>query len=127
MKKIRKFALGAVAAVVLLGLVSCADMSKRDSMVVGAGAGAVGGAILTNGSPAGVVGGAIVGGVIGHQVGGGYSTRYPADRYYYNPADGRYYRRHYRSSHTKARCNDGAVVRASRNACISHGGVQYYW
>ena len=35
----------------------------------GAGAGAVGGAILTGGSAVGTIGGAAVGGVIGHEVG----------------------------------------------------------
>lgn len=33
---------------------------------IGAATGAVGGAVLTDGNPAGVVGGAVVGGVIGH-------------------------------------------------------------
>lgn len=37
--------------------------------MVGAGVGAVGGAVLTGGSALGTVGGAAVGGVIGNQVG----------------------------------------------------------
>jgi len=54
----------------LLGLAGCGDMSTRDKdTAIGAGVGAVGGAILTNGSPLGTVGGAAVGGVIGNQVG----------------------------------------------------------
>ena len=36
---------------------------------IGAGAGALGGAVLTDGSTLGTLGGAAVGGVIGHQVG----------------------------------------------------------
>jgi osmotically inducible lipoprotein OsmB len=54
----------------LAGLGACAGMSGQDkSTAVGAGAGAVGGAILTGGSAVGTVGGAVVGGVIGHEVG----------------------------------------------------------
>jgi osmotically inducible lipoprotein OsmB len=37
-------------------------------MAVGAGIGAVGGAVLTGGSAAATVGGAVVGGVIGHEI-----------------------------------------------------------
>ncbi|ADM41985.1 Osmotically inducible lipoprotein B precursor [Edwardsiella tarda FL6-60] len=45
-------------------------MSKRDrNTAIGAGAGALGGAILTDGSALGTVGGAAIGGLIGHQVG----------------------------------------------------------
>lgn len=44
-------------------------MSHRDrNTAVGAGIGALGGAVLTNGSGLGTLGGAAVGGVIGHQV-----------------------------------------------------------
>jgi len=69
MKTFQKFALSAAAATLLIGLGGCADMSHRDrNTAIGAGAGAVGGAILTGGSAAGVVGGAVVGGVIGHEV-----------------------------------------------------------
>ncbi|MBY0474536.1 MAG: glycine zipper 2TM domain-containing protein [Nitrosomonas sp.] len=47
-------------------------MSTRDrNTVLGAGVGAVGGAVLTNGSTLGTVGGAAVGGVIGNQMGNG--------------------------------------------------------
>lgn len=63
--------LAAMAIVASLGLAGCADMSARDrNTAIGAGVGAVGGAILTNGSGLGTVGGAAVGGVIGNQVGG---------------------------------------------------------
>jgi osmotically inducible lipoprotein OsmB len=45
-------------------------MSARDrSTAIGAGVGAVGGAVLTGGSAVGTVGGAAVGGVIGNEVG----------------------------------------------------------
>lgn len=61
--------LGALAAATLLGLAGCAGMSTQDtSTAVGAGVGAVGGAVLTGGSAVGTVGGAVVGGVIGHEV-----------------------------------------------------------
>ena len=44
-------------------------MSEKDkSTAIGAGAGAVGGAILTGGSAVGTVGGAAVGGYIGHEI-----------------------------------------------------------
>ncbi len=59
-----------VAAAVLLGLGGCGDMSTRDKdTAIGAGVGAVGGAVLTGGSAIGTVGGAAVGGIIGNQVG----------------------------------------------------------
>jgi osmotically inducible lipoprotein OsmB len=45
-------------------------MSAQDkNTAIGAGVGAVGGAVLTNGSAVGTVGGAAVGGVIGHEIG----------------------------------------------------------
>lgn len=70
MKIIQGFVFSAVAAAVLLGLGGCAGMSSQDkSTAIGAGAGAVGGAILTGGSAVGTVGGAVVGGVVGHEVG----------------------------------------------------------
>ena len=69
MNTIHRVALGAIAAATMLGLGACAGMSRQDrNTAIGAGAGAVGGAILTGGSPAGTVGGAVVGGVIGHEV-----------------------------------------------------------
>ena len=70
MSTIHKFALGTAAMAMLLGLGGCAGMSKQDkSTAIGAGAGAVAGAVLTGGSAVGTVGGAAVGGVIGHEVG----------------------------------------------------------
>lgn len=59
-----------VAAALVLGLGGCASMNARDkNTALGAGIGAVSGAVLTGGSGIGTVGGAAVGGVIGHQVG----------------------------------------------------------
>lgn len=70
MKTMHRFTLGAFAAAMLLGLGGCANMSEQDKRTaIGAGVGAVGGAVLTGGSAVGTVGGAAVGGVIGHEVG----------------------------------------------------------
>jgi osmotically inducible lipoprotein OsmB len=70
MKTTKMFAVTALAITVLLGLGGCSGMSARDkSTAIGAGVGAVGGAVLTGGSAVGTVGGAAVGGVIGNQVG----------------------------------------------------------
>jgi osmotically inducible lipoprotein OsmB len=69
MKTIQKFAFSAVATAMLLGLGGCAGMSQQDKgTAIGAGAGAIGGSVLTGGSAIGTVGGAVVGGVIGNQV-----------------------------------------------------------
>ena len=58
----------ALTTVVLLAS-GCAGMTEREkSIAVGAGAGAIGGAILTGGSTIGTVGGAAVGGLIGNEV-----------------------------------------------------------
>lgn len=68
MKSMQKFALSAAVAAMLLG--GCAGMSSQDKKTaIGAGVGAIGGAVLTGGSAVGTVGGAAVGGVIGHEVG----------------------------------------------------------
>lgn len=70
MKTMHRFAVSAVAAAVLLSLSACSGMSQRDeNTAIGAGIGAVGGAVLTHGSALGTIGGAAVGGVIGNQVG----------------------------------------------------------
>lgn len=69
MKTTNKLTSGVVLVAMLIGMSACSGMSHQDSStVIGAGAGAVGGAVLTGGSAAGTVGGAIVGGVIGHEV-----------------------------------------------------------
>jgi len=70
MKTTQLFCKGALAAALILGLGACSGMSSRDkNTAIGAGVGAVGGAILTEGSVGGTVGGAAVGGIIGNQVG----------------------------------------------------------
>ena len=57
------------ATALLLGLGACSNMSRQDqNTAVGAGAGAVGGAVLTGGSTLGTLGGAAIGGLIGNQV-----------------------------------------------------------
>jgi osmotically inducible lipoprotein OsmB len=66
---LQRTALSAVAAAMLLGLGACSGMSTQDkNTAIGAGIGAVGGAVLTGGGVLGTVGGAAVGGVIGHEV-----------------------------------------------------------
>jgi osmotically inducible lipoprotein OsmB len=66
---LHRHALSAVAAAMLFGLGACSGMSTQDkNTAIGAGVGAVGGAVLTGGSTIGTVGGAAVGGVIGHEV-----------------------------------------------------------
>ncbi len=71
MKPNQKYAISAMVLGVVVALGSgCSDMTRRDKdTAIGAGAGAVGGAVLSGGSAAGTVGGAAVGGVIGNQVG----------------------------------------------------------
>lgn len=56
-----------LVALSLLG--ACSGMSTQEkNTAIGAGAGAIGGAVLTGGSTAGTVGGAAIGGIIGSQV-----------------------------------------------------------
>lgn len=70
MKTLKKLSICGISAVMLVVLGGCANMSQRDkNTAVGAGIGAVGGAVLTGGSAIGTVGGAAVGGVIGNQIG----------------------------------------------------------
>ncbi|NTV70214.1 MAG: glycine zipper 2TM domain-containing protein [Azonexaceae bacterium] len=69
MKTTQRVSLNAVVVAALLGLGACSGMSSQgQNTAIGAGVGAVGGAVLTGGSAAGTVGGAVVGGVIGHEV-----------------------------------------------------------
>lgn len=69
MNTLKSLSISAVAVVMLLGLGGCAGMSNQDkNTAIGAGVGAVGGAVLTGGGALGTVGGAAVGGVIGHEV-----------------------------------------------------------
>ncbi|MEO6354929.1 MAG: glycine zipper 2TM domain-containing protein [Oxalobacteraceae bacterium] len=70
MKSIQKLATSAIVAAAFLSLTACSGMTRQDkNTAVGAGVGAVGGAVLTGGSTLGTVGGAAVGGVIGHETG----------------------------------------------------------
>jgi osmotically inducible lipoprotein OsmB len=60
----------AVIAAVLLGFSACSSMSRQgQDTAVGAGVGAVGGAVLTGGSAVGTLGGAAIGGIVGHEAG----------------------------------------------------------
>jgi osmotically inducible lipoprotein OsmB len=54
--------------VLMSSLAACSGMSRQgQNTAIGAGVGAVGGAVLTGGSALGTVGGAAVGGVVGHE------------------------------------------------------------
>ena len=65
----KKLAAAVLAITVAMSLSACSNWSKRDrNTAIGAGAGAIGGSILSNGSGLGTVGGAAVGGIIGHQI-----------------------------------------------------------
>ncbi|WP_454765346.1 glycine zipper 2TM domain-containing protein [Cupriavidus campinensis] len=56
-----------VVGVTLAAFAGCADMTpKQRNTAIGAGVGAVGGAVLTGGDALGTLGGAAVGGVIGN-------------------------------------------------------------
>ncbi|MBB1525272.1 osmotically-inducible lipoprotein OsmB [Pectobacterium carotovorum subsp. carotovorum] len=69
MKLNKRFATAALAITLAVALAGCSNMSKRDrNTAIGAGAGAVGGAILTDGGTLGTLGGAAIGGLIGRQV-----------------------------------------------------------
>lgn len=69
MKTNQRYTFCAVVLTTLCGVAGCSGMSQQDkNTAIGAGAGAIGGAILTGGSTAGTLGGAAVGGVIGHEV-----------------------------------------------------------
>jgi len=58
----------AVMVVLMSSLAACSGMSRQGkNTAIGAGVGAVGGAVLTGGSALGTVGGAAVGGVVGHE------------------------------------------------------------
>ncbi|MES2977200.1 MAG: glycine zipper 2TM domain-containing protein [Pseudomonadota bacterium] len=70
LKNSTRLAGGALALAMFLGLGGCAGMSRTDqNTAVGAGVGAVGGAVLTGGSTIGTLGGAAIGGYIGNKVG----------------------------------------------------------
>lgn len=68
MSTLKKSIQTSAAVVAVLSLAACAGMTAQDrNTAIGAGVGAVGGAVLTKGSAAGTIGGAAVGGVIGHE------------------------------------------------------------
>ncbi|WJV60790.1 osmotically-inducible lipoprotein OsmB [Pectobacteriaceae bacterium C52] len=69
MKVNQRLVIAAMAIALTIGLSGCSNMSKRDrNTAIGAGAGAIGGSVLTHGSVLGTVGGAAVGGIVGHEV-----------------------------------------------------------
>ena len=75
----KKMTAAILAITLAMSLSACSNWSKRDrNTAIGAGAGAIGGAVLTDGSTLGTLGGAAVGGIIGHQV-GKYSTVHRLD------------------------------------------------
>ena len=66
----KKMTAAILAITLAMSLSAYSNWSKRDrNTAIGAGAGAIGGAVLTDGSTLGTLGGAAVGGIIGHQVG----------------------------------------------------------
>ena len=68
MKTLNRTAHACTLAVILLALSACAGMTAQEKgTAVGAGVGAIGGAVLGGGT-LGTLGGAAVGGVIGHEV-----------------------------------------------------------
>ncbi|MBP8018658.1 MAG: glycine zipper 2TM domain-containing protein [Hylemonella sp.] len=70
MTKFTRCSATTLLALALVSLTACSGMSRRDeNTAIGAGVGAIGGAILSGGSAIGTVGGAAVGGVIGNQIG----------------------------------------------------------
>jgi len=69
MKSKRKLVLNSCALAAFVALGGCAGMTTQEkNTAIGAGVGAIGGAVLTGGSAVGTVGGAAVGGVVGHEV-----------------------------------------------------------
>ncbi|MGB3291296.1 MAG: glycine zipper 2TM domain-containing protein [Burkholderiaceae bacterium] len=68
MRTMKRYAVGTVVLAITLGMAGCSGMSRQGkNTAIGAGVGAVGGAVLTGGSALGTLGGAAVGGVVGHE------------------------------------------------------------
>ena len=68
MKTGKRIAASALTVILLASLTACGGMSRQGrNTAIGAGAGAVGGAVLTGGSTAGTLGGAAIGGIVGHE------------------------------------------------------------
>ena len=69
MKMTKRCAAVAITVMLMSSLAACSGMSNQGrNTAIGAGAGAVGGAVLTGGSALGTVGGAAIGGIVGHEV-----------------------------------------------------------
>jgi osmotically inducible lipoprotein OsmB len=69
MNAIKTLTASTIAAVALVSMTGCANMTRQEKNVaVGAGVGAVAGSVITGGSALGTLGGAAVGGVIGNEV-----------------------------------------------------------
>ena len=65
----RNFNVHKILPLLLVALAGCNGMSEQgQSTAIGAGVGAVGGAVLTGGSTLGTLGGAAIGGVVGHEI-----------------------------------------------------------
>lgn len=65
----KKMAAAVLAVTLAMSVSACSNWSRQDrNTAIGAGAGAIGGSVLTDGSALGTLGGAAVGGLIGHQV-----------------------------------------------------------
>ena len=70
MTTMRRIIASAAFITMIIVLSGCSGMSTHDkNTALGAGVGALGGAVLTGGSALGTIGGAAVGGVIGNQIG----------------------------------------------------------
>jgi osmotically inducible lipoprotein OsmB len=70
MKTKSNFPLAIISVALILSLTGCSNMTTRNkNTAIGAGVGAVAGAVLTGGSGFGTVGGAAIGGIIGNQIG----------------------------------------------------------
>ncbi|NIF23624.1 MULTISPECIES: glycine zipper 2TM domain-containing protein [Pantoea] len=57
-----------VVLLLTLSVTACGMSHRGRNTAIGAGVGALGGAVLTGGSTFGTLGGAAIGGIIGHQV-----------------------------------------------------------
>ncbi|MGO4154680.1 glycine zipper 2TM domain-containing protein [Cupriavidus sp. YAF13] len=67
MKTLQSLGKVALIGIAVASMAGCADMTpKQRNTAIGAGVGAVGGAVLTGGDALGTLGGAAVGGVIGN-------------------------------------------------------------
>jgi osmotically inducible lipoprotein OsmB len=70
MKTKSNFPLAVISVALIFSLAGCSNMTTRNkNTAIGAGVGAVAGAVLTGGSGFGTVGGAAIGGIIGNQIG----------------------------------------------------------